>query len=69
MIEKHSITIMGHRTSVTLESEFWNELKNIAKRQNKSISQIIANIDEERKYENLSSNIRVFVLETLKSNS
>ena len=68
MIEKHSISIMGHRTSVTLEVEFWNELKTIAKKQKKSISQIIAEIDETRKYENLSSNIRVFVLDMLKKN-
>ena len=57
---------MGHRTSVTLESEFWDELKNISQKQNKSIGQIVAEIDGGRKYKNLSSNIRVFVLETLK---
>lgn len=66
MIEKHSISIMGHRTSVTLESEFWDELKIISEREHKSISQIIADIDENRGYKNLSSNIRVFVLRQLK---
>lgn len=66
MIEKHSISIMGHRTSVTLEGEFWLELSNIAKANGKSISQIITEIDNTREYENLSSNIRVFVLKSLK---
>ena len=66
MIEKHSISIMGHRTSITLEGEFWAELSHIAKECGKSISQIITEIDEKREYENLSSNIRVFVLRHLK---
>ena len=59
---------MGHRTSITVESEFWNELRLIAEREEKSISKIIAEIDEKRTYENLSSNIRVFVLQYLKNN-
>ena len=66
MLEKHSITIMGHQTSITLEPEFWAELKNIAKRENKSVGKIISEIDAPDLNENLSSNIRVFVLKKVK---
>ena len=66
MLEKHSITIMGHQTSITLEPEFWAELKNIATRENKSVGKIISEIDEPDLNENLSSNIRVFVLKKVK---
>ena len=58
MLEKHSITIMGHQTSITLEPEFWQELKNIATRENKSVGKIISEIDAPDLNENLSSNIR-----------
>ncbi len=66
MLEKHSITIMGHQTSITLEPEFWQELKNIATRENKSVGKIISEIDAPDLNENLSSNIRVFVLKKVK---
>lgn len=66
MLEKHSITIMGHQTSITLEPEFWQELKNIAIRENKSVGKIISEIDAPDLNENLSSNIRVFVLKKVK---
>ena len=66
MLEKHSITIMGHQTSITLEPEFWEELKNIATRENKSVGKIISEIDAPDLNENLSSNIRVFVLKKVK---
>ena len=66
MLEKHSITIMGHQTSITLEPEFWQELKNIATRENKSVGKIISESDAPDLNENLSSNIRVFVLKKVK---
>lgn len=66
MLEKHSITIMGHQTSITLEPEFWAELKDIATRENKSVGKIISEIDAPDLNENLSSNIRVFVLKKVK---
>lgn len=66
MLEKHSITIMGHQTSITLEPEFWTELKDIATRENKSVGKIISEIDAPDLNENLSSNIRVFVLKKVK---
>ncbi|NNE21691.1 MAG: ribbon-helix-helix domain-containing protein [Rhizobiales bacterium] len=59
---KRSITIAGHRTSLSLEEEFWTALKTIAAANNKSTTQLIATIDEARGDRNLSSAVRVFVL-------
>lgn len=59
--QKHSITINGHRTSVTLETSFWEALKEIAVAKAKSVNTIIAEIDAAQP-ENLSSAIRVFIL-------
>jgi predicted DNA-binding ribbon-helix-helix protein len=58
---KHSVTINGHRTSVTLESAFWESLKEIAVLKNKTVNAIITEIDAAQP-ENLSSALRVFVL-------
>lgn len=66
MLEKHSITISGHRTSISLEPEFWNELKNICKIENKSLGKIITEIDEKSIDYNLSSKIRIFILKKIK---
>ena len=65
-LEKHSVVIAGHRTSITLESIFWRALKAIARERNQSISELVAEIDSARgAYDpppNLSSALRVFVL-------
>ena len=61
MLEKHSVNILGHKTSFSLEPEFWNELKNIANLKKQSISSLITEIDSQRT-NNLSSAIRVYVL-------
>ncbi|MCL1785670.1 MAG: ribbon-helix-helix domain-containing protein [Alphaproteobacteria bacterium] len=61
-MKKISITISGHRTSITLEPEFAGMLSDIAKRQNKSVSELIREIDKSTPSKNLSSAIRVFVL-------
>ena len=65
-LEKHSVVIAGHRTSITLESVFWRALKAIAKERGQSISELVAEIDSARgEYDpppNLSSALRVFVL-------
>lgn len=70
-LRKHSVTIAGHRTSVTLEAVFWRALKGIAKVRSQSISEIVAEIDRARgAYDpppNLSSAIRVFVLRECRS--
>lgn len=66
MLDKHSITLMGHKTSISIESEFWEELKQIARVQNKSINEIISSIDIGKNSGNLSSSIRVFIIQYLK---
>lgn len=65
MTSKRSVTIAGHRTSVSVEDEFWNELLAIADRGGKSINSLIAEIDASRD-QNLSSAIRLHVLAELK---
>ena len=62
-IVKHSIVIDGHKTSISLEDAFWDSLREIAHQRNESINQLVARIDQERKFANLSSVLRLFVLE------
>ena len=61
MVNKRSIVIAGHATSVSLEEEFWAALKEIAEARRCSINQLVAEIDSQRTG-NLSSALRVFVL-------
>lgn len=63
-IEKRSVLVAGHRTSVSLEPEFWDALKSIAAKRGASLNQLIAGIDAHRNG-NLSSAIRIFVLKSL----
>ena len=65
-IVKRSITIEGHKTSISLEDAFWSNLKQIAFSRQASLSKVIANIDDTRQG-NLSSAIRLFVLEHLRN--
>ncbi|WP_128253520.1 ribbon-helix-helix domain-containing protein [Falsirhodobacter deserti] len=60
--EKHSLTLHGHRTSVTLEREFWQAFRSIAQNEGKAFNQLAAEIDETRGESNLASAIRVYVL-------
>ncbi len=60
-IEKHSVVLAGHSTSVSVENIFWQELKLIAASEKRSLNNLIAEIDRERE-NNLSSAIRVYVL-------
>ena len=65
--KKHSLTLRGHRTSVSLEDAFWEEFRGIASRQNIPINNLAAQIDESRGTSmGLASAIRLFVLEDLK---
>ena len=65
-MQKHSISIRGHRTSISLEQEFWEELRKIAVRREIPIARIITEIDAQRSFdENLSSAIRVHILKLL----
>jgi predicted DNA-binding ribbon-helix-helix protein len=63
LVVKHSIVIDGYKTSVSLEEVFWNSLKEIARARGESAAQLIAHIDANRRFANLSSAIRLFVLE------
>lgn len=64
---KHSVTLRGHRTSISLEDEFWAELRAIAAAKNMPINAVVAEIDAARGIDlGLASAIRVFVLQTLK---
>jgi len=62
---KHSVMIAGHRTSVSLEPEFWHEFVSICREKEISVSKKAENIDSKRKV-NLSSAIRLFVLSELR---
>ena len=68
MLKKSIIIANRHRTSVSLEKEFWDELKNIAQNLNLSINAVVTKRDAERENENLSGAIRIFILRYLKSN-
>ena len=61
-IKSHSISIAGHKTSISLEDDFWNSLREIAGEHREALSDLISRIDAERNGENLSSAIRLFVI-------
>ena len=65
-LTKHSVSIAGHRTSITLESVFWDALTAIATRKRTTVAGLIARIDDARAADpaapNLSSAVRVYVL-------
>ena len=61
-VVKRSIVIAGHKTSVSLEDAFWRGLKDIANDRDITLSDLVAEIDLERRQGNLSSAIRLFVL-------
>jgi predicted DNA-binding ribbon-helix-helix protein len=61
-VVKRSIVIAGHKTSVSLEDAFWTGLKDIAVARHITLSDLVAAIDSERRHGNLSSAIRLFVL-------
>ena len=62
LVIKRSIIIDGHKTSVSLEDDFWKALKDIARGRGETLSHLIASIDVSRQFDNLSSALRVFVL-------
>jgi predicted DNA-binding ribbon-helix-helix protein len=65
-IVKRSVAIAGHRTSVSLEQSFWDELKRLAQERGVSVNALIADIDARRARTNLSSAIRLEILDDLK---
>ena len=62
-VVKRSIVIAGHKTSVSLEDAFWKGLKEIASGRDMTLSDLVAAIDAERQHGNLSSAIRLYVLD------
>lgn len=65
--EKHSLTLRGHRTSVSLETEFWRAFRDLADRDGRALNDLAAEIDAARGSERgLASAIRVYVLERLR---
>ena len=63
---KRSILINGHKTSVSLENEFWRGLRDVARSKNAPVAKLMEQIDRDRDNVNLSSAIRVFVFNQLK---
>jgi predicted DNA-binding ribbon-helix-helix protein len=59
---KRSIVLAGHKTSISLEEPFWKGLKDIASKRSQTLSALVTSIDAERKFGNLSSALRLFVL-------
>ena len=66
-IVKRSIVIAGHKTSVSLEDAFWRGLKEIAHTHRTTLSTMVGQIDKGRSQANLSSAIRLFVLDRLRT--
>src|SRR5215468_75681 len=68
-VVKRSIVIAGHKTSVSLEDAFWQGLKQIAGLRELTLSDLVASIDTDRRQGNLSSAIRLFVLDYYRASS
>ena len=66
-MKKRSVTIHGHRTSISLEDPFWNSLNDIAAQRGQSLASLITEIDKNRDG-GLSSALRMFVFAELKQN-
>lgn len=62
-ITKRSISVAGHKTNISLEDAFWIGLCEIAKSRATTVSAVVADIDTQRRHANLSSAVRLFVLE------
>ncbi len=61
-MKKRSLTIAGHRTSISLEEAFWQALHEIARTKNMALAELVADIDKQADGTGLSSRIRVFIL-------
>jgi predicted DNA-binding ribbon-helix-helix protein len=66
-IIKRSVIVDGRKTSISLEEEFWSGLKEIAQAQGASMAQTVTEIDKSRQAANLSSAIRLFVFDRVRS--
>ena len=66
-VAKRSIVIAGHKTSVSLEDAFWKGLKVIAVERDMKLGELVTSIDSDRQHNNLSSALRLFVLNHYRS--
>jgi predicted DNA-binding ribbon-helix-helix protein len=66
-VVKRSIVVAGHKTSVSIEEAFWNGMKEISALRNMTLSELVGEIDGNRQRGNLSSAIRLFVLDYFKN--
>ena len=66
---KRSVVVGRHKTSISLEDAFWRDLQDIARAQGCTTSELIDEIEGSRQYGNLSSAIRLFVLEHFRAKS
>ena len=62
-VTKRSVVIAGHKTSISLEDAFWNALREIATARGTAVGTLVSTIDGDRQHNNLSSTIRLFVLD------
>ena len=62
-VERRSVVLGDHKTSVSLEQVFWNCMKEISRKRGKTLSELVSEIDDNRQQGNLSSAIRLFVLD------
>jgi predicted DNA-binding ribbon-helix-helix protein len=66
-VVKRSVVVAGHKTSVSLEEAFWSSMKEISSVRDMTLSELIGEIDRSREQGNLSSAIRLFVLDYFRS--
>jgi len=66
---KHSFTIAGHRTSISLEAAFWDALNEVAAAEGHTLGALVQHIDRTRSEAGLSSAVRVFLLERFRAAS
>jgi predicted DNA-binding ribbon-helix-helix protein len=62
-VTKRSVVIATHKTSISVEDDFWEALRAIAKQRQEGLSHLVGSIDADRQYANLSSAIRLYVLD------
>lgn len=65
-IVKRSISVAGHRTSISLEEPFWDALREVATARGVSVQRLVGEVDAGRAGQNLSSALRVFVLDAVR---
>jgi predicted DNA-binding ribbon-helix-helix protein len=66
-VKKRSIVIADHKTSISLEEPFWIGINEIARSRGNTLSELVSEIESRREHANLSSAIRLFVLEHFKT--